>query len=106
MSTPPTPSSPAFTVNTQTAGNQFGERITGLTGGGYVVTWTDLSGTLGDNSASSVKAQVFDASDNKIGTESLVNTTVVNDQSAPSVARLSNGGFVITWANTKLGEIG
>jgi hypothetical protein len=101
MSTPATPSSPGFTVNTQTAGDQLYARIAGLAGGGYVVTWTDyLGGMPGNNNASSIKAQVFDASDNRIGTEFFVATSTPDNAGTSSIASLSNGGFVITWQDS------
>ncbi|MEJ0078343.1 MAG: Ig-like domain-containing protein [Alphaproteobacteria bacterium] len=101
MSAAPTPSSPGFIVNTQTAGDQLYARIAGLAGGGYVVTWTDyLGGMPGDNNPSAIKAQVFDASDNRIGTEFFVATTTPDNAGNSSIASLSNGGFVITWQDS------
>jgi hypothetical protein len=98
------PAGPQFTVNTQTTGTQDSSRVTGLTGGGYVVTWTDDSHVVGDPSPSNVevKAQVFDAGDRKVGAELLVNTNVVGQQFGSTVAHLSNGGFVITWQDASL----
>jgi len=88
---------PEFRVNTQIASDQSDPTVTGLANGGFVVTWRDLSGTLGDSSGSSIKAQVFDASGNKVGSEFLVNTQVEGDEGAPSITGLTNGGFVVTW---------
>jgi len=45
-------------VNTETTGDQFKPTITALNNGGFVATWQDLSGTMGDSSTS-VKAQIF-----------------------------------------------
>ena len=86
-----------FLVNTTTAGLQFGQSIASLSGGGFVVTWADKSGTEGRVSVDDVRAQVFDANGRKVGAEFLVNTITNNDQNMPSVTSLSNGGFVITW---------
>lgn len=88
-----------FLVNTQTAGNQDSPTITSLTGGGFVVSWSDSSGTLGDASASSIKAQVFDAAGAKVGSEFLVNTQTGSDQYVPTITGLANGGFVVTWSD-------
>ncbi len=65
-----------FLVNTETADGQGNPTITGLTNGGFVVTWQDNSRTLGDNDATSIKAQLFSASGAKLGTEyeSLIGT--------------------------------
>ncbi|WP_198368526.1 lipase family protein [Roseomonas rosulenta] len=86
-----------FVVNTETGSQQRDPAVTALSGGGFVVTWYDYSGTLGDAEFQSVKAQVFDASGAKVGSEFLVNTQTAMDQTRPSVAALSNGGFVVTW---------
>ena len=88
-----------FLVNTETADNQISPTITDLTNGGFVVTWWDESDTLGDNSISSIKAQVFEADGTKVGSEFLVNTQTANDQILPTITGLVNGGFVVTWAD-------
>ncbi len=49
----------AFLVNQNTAGAQFSPTVSGLRGGGFVIEWTDYSGTLGDSSNSSIKARIF-----------------------------------------------
>jgi trimeric autotransporter adhesin len=86
-----------FLVNTQTGGSQDNATITGLANGGFVVTWEDLSGTLGDSDATSVKAQMFAADGSKVGDEFLVNTATASDQLKPTISALPNGGFVVTW---------
>jgi uncharacterized protein YndB with AHSA1/START domain len=89
-----------FLVNTQTAGWQFHAAITDLSNGGFVISWTDESGTLGDESPPSVKAQLFNATGGKVGTEFLVNTQTLNSQGGPTITSLSNGGFVISWSDS------
>ncbi|MDQ7076633.1 MAG: hypothetical protein Q9M45_02115 [Robiginitomaculum sp.] len=44
-----------------------------------------------------LRAQRFNAAGTKNGNEFLVNTTVTNTQSQPSVAALSNGNVTIAW---------
>jgi hypothetical protein len=87
-------------VNTQTAGQQSLPRAAALVGGGFVITWTDESGTLGDPYFSSVKAQVYAADGTKVGTELLVNSQVLGWQGKSSVASLSDGGFIISWEDS------
>jgi Ca2+-binding RTX toxin-like protein len=86
-----------FLVNTQSAGSQFDAKVTDLTNGGFVIAWTDQSGTLGDISGSSVKAQVFSATGGKVGPEFLVNTQTAYNQTSSSITGLTNGKFVVTW---------
>jgi hypothetical protein len=88
-----------FLVNTQTAVYQLDPTITGLRNGGFVVTWNDESGTLGDSSGSSIKAKVFDAAGGLIKDEFLVNTHIADDQKYPTITGLQNGGFVVTWVD-------
>lgn len=86
-----------FLVNTTTAGQQCDSSITGLSNGGFVVTWGDRSESGGDISGYSVRGQIFTAEGIKIGNEFLVNTTTSNYQVYQSVAALNNGGFVVAW---------
>ena len=88
-----------FLVNTQTASDQTLPEITALSNGGYVITWQDASGTLGDASGTSIKAQVFDANGNKFGSELLINSQTGGNQTAPTIGALANGGFVVTWSD-------
>ncbi len=65
-------------------------RVTGLTGGGFVVVWDNLN-------ESDLIAQVFDGKANRIGTEFKVNSTSEYGAGYPSICSLANGGFVICW---------
>jgi Ca2+-binding RTX toxin-like protein len=91
-----------FQVNTQTLNSQDNPAIAALGSGGFVVTWTDSSATGGDTSSSGIKAQMYDASGNAVGSEFLVNTTTTNAQKNAAVSSLSNGGFVVTWNDASL----
>lgn len=86
-----------FLVNSQTASYQYWPTITGLANGGFVVSWSDQSGTLGDANGTSIKAQLFDAAGTKVGTEFLVNTQPIGSQYFPTITGLANGSFVVSW---------
>jgi Ca2+-binding RTX toxin-like protein len=73
-----------------TDGYQAGPAITGLADGAYLIAWT---------SGSEVYAQRFGASGQRLGSEFRVNTYTNNDQGGADVAKLEDGGFVITWAS-------
>jgi parallel beta-helix repeat protein len=85
-----------FLINTTTNGSQNRSAIAALSNGGFVVTWNS-----GNSSTSSTEydiyAQVFSSNTTKVGSQFLVNTFISDNQIKPSVAALSNGGFVITW---------
>lgn len=86
-------------VNTSKWNNQNLPVIAGLEHGGFVVSWTDGSGTLGDNSGTSIKARLFDELGIAASDEFLVNTETLNCQIRPCVSSLTDGGFVIAWAD-------
>ena len=88
-----------FRVNSQTSGDQLRPEVAALANGGFVVVWNDASGTLGDNSGRSVKAQLYNASGAAVGGEFLVNTQTTGDQDEPSVIGLPDGRFVVTWTD-------
>ena len=92
-----------FLVNTVTFGKQGDPAVAALTGGGFVVTWTDDSGAAA-GSARDVKAQIFDASGAKVGGELLIGDNVAADQIDADVAALSTGGFAVAW--TSLASVG
>lgn len=84
-----------FTANTTTQGAQSPSRVTALSNGGFVVTWTDGVGTDTD-----VRGQVFAADGSRIGAEFLANTTTRGQQAAARVVPLANGGFVVAWIDS------
>jgi Ca2+-binding RTX toxin-like protein len=88
-----------FQVNTVTASYQLGSRVSGLAGGGFVITWVSQDPAL-DNE---VRAQVYNAAGAAIGGELNVNTATAVRQDAPRIVALEAGGFVILWADTSQG---
>ncbi|HVZ51555.1 MAG TPA: Ig-like domain repeat protein [Pseudolabrys sp.] len=83
-----------FKINTTTKGNQMQPSVAALSGGGFVVAWTSKGQ---DGSGLGVYAQRYDATGTAQGGESLVNQATAGDQSMPSIAALTGGGFVIAW---------
>ncbi|MCG8490136.1 MAG: Ig-like domain-containing protein, partial [Sneathiellales bacterium] len=87
---------PEEIVSVTTSSIQYQTDSAGLTGGGYVVTYTTY-GADGTGNSYKVAAQVFDADGNAVGSEVTVNTHFSGTQNEPSVTGLSNGGFVVTY---------
>jgi VCBS repeat-containing protein len=81
-------------VNTTTLDNQSEPAVTKLGDGGWVVTWS--SEVAGDTD---IFQQRFAANGAPLGDESRVNGAVKADQSQPSVAPLSDDGWVVTWTS-------
>ncbi len=88
-------------VNTHTFNNQLEPSVTGLAGGGYVVTWQSQ---YQDGSGRGVYAQIFDASGRAVGGEFRVTDVTASDQQKAVVIALADGGFVASWAS--LGQDG
>jgi hypothetical protein len=86
-----------FVVNAEMSGYQQFPVVTALAKGGFVVSWQDASGHIGDPDGYGVAAQVFDAAGHKIGGELLVNNHTAGNQSQPTVAGLTNGDFLVSW---------
>ncbi len=82
-------------VNTSASDAKFDFQITALVEGGYVVSWQNES--FQDSSQYKILFQMFDASGNKVGGETQVNASGVTGAEFPSVAALSNGGFVVVY---------
>jgi hypothetical protein len=83
-------------VNSSTAGEQTDPSIAVLTGGGYVVTWTDRAVPTG---ASIAKAQIFDSAGARVGGELIVAPAEgSNGVIETSVVTLANGNFAVAWS--------
>jgi len=85
-------------VETETSAAQFQPEVTGLSTGGYVVSWTSqTSGGAGDGSSNGVIAQVFDSAGARVGGETIVNEQTASAQDTATGTALSAGRFVVVW---------
>jgi hypothetical protein len=84
-----------FHVSIATSDSQKNPSVAALPGGGFVVAYQIDGGKDGDGSG--IYHQRYDASGNLLTAEYLVNTTTASNQQMPSVASLSDGGYVIVW---------
>jgi ELWxxDGT repeat protein len=69
--------------------------MTNLSDGGFVVTW---QGFNANTSSVDIYGQRYQADGSRQGGEFLINTTVANTQSQPTITDLTDGGFVVTWS--------
>ncbi|MBL4645515.1 MAG: hypothetical protein JKY99_03535, partial [Rhizobiales bacterium] len=84
-----------FQANTYNANNQTTPSVTGLVDGGFIICWSSWGQ---DGSQGGIFGQRYDASGVRAGSEFAINTGVTSgDQWDPSIASLSDGGFVVTW---------
>ena len=85
-----------FQINTYTQGIQFEPEVTGLTEGGFVVSWSSFAQ---DGRGFGIFAQNFDAAGVETGPEYQVNSYALLEQDNSSVTALSDGGYVVTWSS-------
>ena len=90
-----------FRINSHTAGEQRNAVVTGLSDGGFVVTWRSLNQ---DGSNWGVYGQRYDAAGTAVGAEFQINSFTTGEQTWPSVAALSDGDFVVTWQSAQDGS--
>ncbi|HEY0011397.1 MAG TPA: M10 family metallopeptidase C-terminal domain-containing protein [Allosphingosinicella sp.] len=91
-----------FLVNSTTPGNQSLPAVAGVPGGGFVAAWTDAYASGLDTSNWSVKAQIFDALGNKVGSEFLANETTAGRQYNAAVAVGADGRILVLWEHNNL----
>ncbi|HWO57503.1 MAG TPA: calcium-binding protein [bacterium] len=79
--------------------NQQNAFVTALDGGGFVIAWQDANNTnyTDDTSGNAVRAQIFNANGQQVGSQLLVNTATSGAQQAPQIAATNGGGFFVTW---------
>jgi Ca2+-binding RTX toxin-like protein len=81
-------------VNSTTAASQYASSVTGLSDGGWVVTWNSL---FQDGSGGGAYQQHYDSNGGTVGVETRVNTTTAGDQFGKSIVGLADGGWIVTW---------
>lgn len=92
-----------FLINTTTTGNQQNPTVAALANGRFVVAWADTSATAPDTSASQIRGRVMNGDGTAFtAVDFIINTTTAAGQSAPMVATLSDGRFVVTWQDASL----
>ena len=85
-----------FRINTYTDADQSFSNVTALSDNAFVVTWHSKHQ---DDSEYGIYAQRFNADGVASGAEFRVNTTTEYSQERPSIAGLSDGGFIATWGS-------
>ena len=90
-----------FRLNTTTANNQQYSSVAAAADGSWVAVWQS-SGQDGDGKG--IYGQRFNSNGQATGSEFRVNVTTNNDQETPTVACLTDGGFVVVWAGKGSGD--
>jgi hypothetical protein len=85
-----------FGVNTYVEGQQMNPALATFPSGGFVVAWQSKSQI---SPWTGVFGQRFAADGSKLGPEFQIGTLTNSSQTAPSVAALPNGGFVVAYTS-------
>jgi len=88
-----------FRINEYTSGSQYQADVEALSGGGFVVTWHNDSGSLDGLSNSDVYVREYSSLGIPLAGEERVNTPNNNGQYAPAIADLGSGNFVVVFAD-------
>ncbi|MEM7011644.1 MAG: Ig-like domain-containing protein [Verrucomicrobiota bacterium] len=86
-------------VNSVSGGLQFGATAAALDDGGYVVAWSSNDYATEDYSGFGVLLQRYASNGTAIGSPVQVNTSTTGNQNFPDVTSLSDGGYVVVWAD-------
>lgn len=86
-----------YRVNTRTSATQANPVIASLSGGSFVIAWQSDGQ---DGSGYGVYAQCY-RKNNTVGSEFRANSYTTIDQNYPSIAGLTDGGFVIAWTSSQ-----
>lgn len=92
-----TKSGSPFQVNTIIRHTQDDPSVTTLADGGFVIVWTDASGSADDRSSAAIRAQRYGADGTPLGDEFRVNTTTEGLQFNAQPLGLPDGRFLIAW---------
>ncbi len=87
-----------FTVNTYSDSTQRDPQIAMDASGNYVIVW-DSEDQVSSGSQSDIYMQKYDADDNKIDNEILVNNQTDREQERPAVAMAPDGSVLVVWAS-------
>ncbi|WP_425404062.1 Ig-like domain-containing protein [Hwanghaeella sp.] len=94
----------AFQVSDTIVNTQSDPAVAAIPGGGFVVVWTDDSGT--DGSGNGVFGQAYDATGQRIDRQFQINEEFSSSQFQPDVTVLNNGTIAVTWASDTSGTAG
>jgi hypothetical protein len=98
---------PTVATNTtvSTVNFQINPAVATLASGNVVIVWGSFN-QAGPNSLQDVYGQILSPAGVKIGAEFLINQFTPFNQRTPTVAALSNGGFVVAWVSEQERVVG
>jgi hypothetical protein len=95
-----------FEINTSTVGDQHEADLAMASSGNFVIVWAS-QGQDGDGPAEqNVYARLYDEGGAPLTAEILVNSTLADAQTKPTVAMHDDGSFVVVWESGPVGPDG
>jgi hypothetical protein len=89
-----------FLINESTTGGQYQPDVTGLSSGGFVVTWyNDNYDLTGAGTTSDVYIREYDATGNAIDGQRKLDSGSNSTEYQPAIADLGNGNFAVVYAD-------
>jgi WD40 repeat protein len=85
---------PSFVLGASGGTAETDPDVAALTGGGFVVVWTDGAG---DADGNGVRATIFNNAGTVVSSDIAVNTSQTGNQDEASVIGLADGGFLVSW---------
>ena len=79
-------------------GNETAPVVATLATGGFAIAWIDSAGDGAGNAG--IKARIFSNEGTALGAAFTIPTTTAGAQSAPAIAALTDGSFVVAWFDT------
>ncbi|MEY8841598.1 calcium-binding protein [Cribrihabitans sp. XS_ASV171] len=103
MSVTPSPTSDPIQVNSPGFANQYRIETAPLDGGGFFATWETSDGSYlpgsFDRDVTSIWGRLFAEDGTALGSDFYVNTDRQYTQRMPSITKLSDGGFLVTFGS-------
>ena len=87
-----------FLVSNYNSNSQRRPSLSALEGGGLVAVWASKEQDTDDWG---IYARLYDNQGTALAVEFKVNTHIADEQSSPTVAALSDGGFVVVWQSNE-----
>ena len=88
-----------FQLNTVTTGIQDMPTLVALPDGGFLASWRQAVGGINFIEDGEIKAQIFDATGDKVGEEFMVNPSAAGGQAVPAVVSFGSGDFGVAWTD-------
>jgi Ca2+-binding RTX toxin-like protein len=89
----------SFAVNSAVANDQFDSRVTALTGGRFLVTWSDDITVGGASDQGLIRGRIFNANGTPATADFQISTMTHGQDKNSQITALADGRFVVTYSD-------